>query len=217
MDGNTSQDGGGARPQVEDAVRRAERFWFQARVPRSARRRLADELRGRLDREIEEGGDVSDVVGDDPVRLAAAWRRATDDDRWLDTVVSTGLGSLALVGAFAFLGPVTDTGGVGLNWFALWMVGAATLGSLLQGLVVNLRDRLSRWAVVAAGIAAALILFWATAVLAPDLGLDLGAPDLVLALPVGIPTAALVVALVGQAAWWKHRRDAFDHPLPSIA
>ncbi len=197
-------------------MRRAERFWFQARVPRSARRRLAEELRGRLDREIEEGGDVSDVVGDDPVRLAAAWRRATDDDRWLDTVVSTGLGSLALVGAFAFLGPVTDTGAVGLNRFALWMVGAATLGSLLQGLVVNLRDRLSRGAVVAAGIAAALILFWATAVLTPDLGLDLGAPDLVLALPVGIPTAALVVGLAGQAAWWKRRRDALDHPLPSI-
>ena len=116
----------------------------------------------------------------------------------------------------AFLGPVTDTGGVGLTRFALWMVGAATLGSLLQGVLVNLRDRVSRWTVVAVAVATALTLFWTTAVLAPDLGLDLGSPGLVLALPVSVPTALLVVALVGQATWWKLRRDAFDRALPSI-
>lgn len=207
---------GSARAQdrdVEAVVRSAKRFWFQARVPWPQRDRMTEKLRRQLHVAVEQGSEIDGVVGDDPVRYAAAWRRAIDHYRWGDVAITTVMGALLLAGTLAFLGPMTETGRLGLTQFGLVLVALSAVGALIHGVVVNVRDRLSRSAVLLIAIASGVLAVG----VASAVGGDMMSTNIVLPLPAGFAAAMAACALTGQALRWKIRRDDIQRRVAAMS
>lgn len=89
-------------------VRQATAHWSKSGIPRSSRRRKADELSDHLRAAVADGRHVRDVVGPDVVAFAAAWAQADRERKWVEPVLFLVSNLTLWLGVLALLGPVIE-------------------------------------------------------------------------------------------------------------
>ena len=94
--------------EIDRVVRQATAHWRKSGIPRSIRRRKADELGDHLRAAVADGRDVRDVVGPDVVAFAAEWAQADRERNWVEPVLFLVSNLTLWLGVLALLGPVIE-------------------------------------------------------------------------------------------------------------
>lgn len=193
--------------EIDDAVRKATSHWSKAGIPRSSRRRKADELRDHLQSAVSDGRDVHDVVGTDVVAFASEWAQADRERNWVEPVLFLVSNLTLWVGLLALLGPlIEDRDSFGMPVSVALTIQLGMLFLFAIWLVRWFRAQVTeRVAVVLYGLVATL---WFVAVLAVIHSISRFDRDLEIS-PV-VVMALVTVGLSCQAlSTWMKRTDRF--------
>ena len=95
--------------QVHRTVRRVNRYWYRAGVPRRVRRDKGEELHAHLLEAVENGRDIEEVVGRDLAAFASEWAQAERPRPLLDLSLQVVAMMTLLPGGLALLNPWLST------------------------------------------------------------------------------------------------------------
>jgi hypothetical protein len=192
--------------EVEQVVRRAERYWRWAGAPADTRARMAEELRRHLLDAVADGRTTDEVVGGDVIGFAAEWANLARTRPWAERLAGViGVATLT-TGLFAATGPLLLDLPVGLDRTRLVFAGLTTAGWIGGEIFRSYRAGLTSQQAAIAGVVWMLIAGVLGGLLLPDPDAD----GLVVALSTAAAATLIVVGLIAAFAHRQLRRTSWN-------